>query len=130
MMLNDFEGFTIWSEDYKELAKWYQEKFDLKKVDEINLPNDQAIAFEINPESKMYLWIGYHSKVHGGNKDKYRLMISYWVDDVHKAYEKLRKRGVKFIANPHAAPTGDLNVATAIDPEDNMIQLYSLQYRY
>ena len=52
-------------------------------------------------------------------------MISYYVDDAYSAYEVLSKKGVEFIATPKASPDGGLNVATAIDPEGNLIQLFS-----
>ncbi len=124
-ILKKFEGFTIWSENYKELAKWYMEKFELKQTLELNQPEDMTVALEIEPGSDLMLWIGYHSEVKGKSKDTYRIMISYIVDDVYSAYEILSGRGVEFIAKPRLTPTGDLNVATAVDPEGNLIQLFS-----
>lgn len=124
-ILKKFEGFTLWSEDYKKLAQWYEEKFGLKRMFELDMPDDQAIAFEIEEGSEMYLWIGYHSEVQGESKDPYRSMISYIVDDVQAAFDTLKSRGVEFIAEPHASPDGSLNVATAVDPERNLIQLFS-----
>ncbi|MEP7103869.1 MAG: VOC family protein [Candidatus Dojkabacteria bacterium] len=124
-MLKKFEGFTIWSEDYKSLANWYKEKFNLKQVLEVDIPEDKAIAFEIDPSNDMYLWIGYHSEVKGKTKEPYRLMISYFVDDVDKIYETLKERGVEFIAEPHDSPTGDLRVLTAKDLDGNIIQMFS-----
>ena len=128
-ILKKFEGFTIWSENYKELAKWYEEKFELKRALELNMPEDVTIAFEIEPGNDMMLWIGQHSEVHGKNKDTNRQMISYFVDDVYKDYEILNSRGVEFILKPKASPDGSLNVATAIDPEGNLIQLFSKPFQ-
>lgn len=124
-MLRRFEGFTIWSEDYKKLAKWYENKFKLKRKLEIDVPEDKAIAFEIDPANDMYLWIGYHSEVKGSNKDPYRLMISYIVDDVDQVYDAIKDNDVEIIAKPHISPDGTLNVLTLMDPEKNLIQLFS-----
>lgn len=124
-ILKRFEGFTLWSEDYLKLAKWYEEKFELKRALEIDVPQDKAIAFEIDPSNDIYLWVGYHSEVHGKSKDTYRIMISYVVDDATKTYETLSDREVEFVAGPHLSPDGTLNVATAIDIDGNLIQLFS-----
>lgn len=154
-LLNSFEGFTIWSDNYKELAKWYEETFELKRMLELNQPGDYAIAFEINPSSVstrpllpkgegipsplgevaeeqsdeagegMMLWIGFHSEVHGKSKDPFRQMISYWVDDVYKVAEKLKEKDVEIIGGPALSPTGDLHFLTARDPELNLIQMFS-----
>jgi predicted enzyme related to lactoylglutathione lyase len=124
-VLRSFEGFTIWSGDYKQLARWYKTELGLKIVEEVDIPEDKAIAFEIDPANEMYLWIGYHSKVKGVNKDPYRQMISFFVDDVFGVYKQLVEKDVKVIAKPHPSPTGELNVLTIMDPEDNLIQLFS-----
>lgn len=124
-LLQKFEGFTIWSEEYKKLAQWYKETLGLIIVEEINIPNDKAIAFEIDPTNEMYLWIGYHNKVNGKNKDPYRLMVSFYVKDVSSVYKKLVEKDVKIVAKPHISSAGELNVLTIMDPEDNLIQLFS-----
>ena len=124
-ILKQFEGFTIWSDNYKELSNWYEEKFELTRKFEIDVPEDKVVAFEIEPGNEMMLWIGFHSEVYGKSKETYRIMISYYVEDVNKDYEILKSRGVEFIAEPHISPDGTLNVMTAVDPEGNIIQLFS-----
>jgi len=124
-ILQKFEGFTIWSDNYLELAKWYEETFELKRMHEINVPDDQAVAFEIEPGNEMMLWIGKHSEVEGKSKDSYRLMISYIVQSADEVYEKLKLKKTKVIAEPHNSPDNTLRVLTLMDPEDNLIQLFS-----
>ena len=124
-LIKSFEGFTIWSGDYLNLAKWYQETFELKKINEINLPNDKAIAFEITAGSEMMLWIGSHSEVSGKSKDPYRQMISYWVEDVYTLSNILKNKNVEIINGPDKSPDGELNFLTARDPELNLIQMFS-----
>ncbi len=47
------------------------------------------------------------------------------MESVAALYKKLIKKGVEFIAKPTLSPTKDYYVATAIDPEDNVIQFFS-----
>lgn len=124
-ILKKFEGFTIWSESYKELADWYEEKFELKRALELSQPGDYTIAFEIEEGNEMMLWIGEHSKVKSKSKDPFRQMISYWVEDVYQISEILKQRQVEIIAGPSLSPTGDLHFLTARDPELNLIQMFS-----
>lgn len=125
-MLKKFEGVTLWSGDYKKLAQWYMDTFDLKIAQEIDIPEDKAIALSMEDGGELYLWIGFHDKVEGENKDPYRIMISYYVDDVDKVYEVLKGKGAEIVAEPHMSPTGDLKVLTAMDPDRNLIQMFEV----
>ncbi len=122
MLVNKISSVCIWSADYKKLARWYQDVFELEVDSEITLPDDTGVTFMIEG---VYFWIGYHDKVKGKNKDKYRIMVGFDVESVAALYKKLIKKGVEFIAKPTLSPTKDYYVATAIDPEDNVIQFFS-----
>lgn len=119
-MFKKFSDVIIWSQDYKKLAKWYQEKLGLKKIGEVDHPEDMCIGFQIGD---VELWVGYHNKVKGKNKDKYRIMQNLAVDSVTATYGKLSKRGVKFLAKPFKAPTFDKYFATFEDLDGNILQL-------
>jgi hypothetical protein len=123
--LKSFEGFTIWSGDYKRLASWYEETFELKRKLELDMPGDYAIAFEIEEGSEMMLWIGSHSEVKGKSKDPFRQMISYWVKDVYELADTLKNKNVEIINGPAKSPDGELNFLTARDPELNLVQMFS-----
>lgn len=114
----------IWSENWRELAKWYQEMFELETLNELDLPDDTGITFKVGNGDVM-LWVGYHNQVTGNTKEPYRIMIGLEVEDVYKAYEELSAKGVTFIATPRLSPTENYHVATAQDPEGNIIQLFS-----
>lgn len=60
--INRLEGVTIQSENYKELAAWYQDILSMKVVHELDMPLDQAIALELKADDpdEVYLWIGFH----------------------------------------------------------------------
>lgn len=119
-MFKNVSDIIIWSKDYKKLAKWYQEKLGIEKIGEVNHPQDKAIGFRIGT---VELWIGFHDKVKGKNKDKYRIMHNFTVDSVSVSYENLSKKGIKFIAKPFKAPTFDKYFATFEDLDGNILQL-------
>jgi len=122
MLLKSLESICIWSESYKELAKWYQEMFELEVDTNLELPDDTGIGFMLEG---VYLWIGYHDKVVGKSKDRYRIMPGFKVDSVTEIYNKLSEKGVEFIRKPSLSPTHDYYAATAVDPDENIIQFFS-----
>ena len=119
-MFKNISDVIIWSQDYKKLAKWYEEKLELKKIGEVNHPQDMCIGYRVG---EVELWIGFHDKVKGKNKEKYRIMHNLAVDSVSKAYELLRNKSVKFIAKPFKAPTFDKYFATFKDLDGKIMQL-------
>lgn len=123
MNVDKFDSVMIWSENWRELANWYMDTFHFEKGDEVNLFNDTGMTLKVGKE-EVILWIGYHDKVTGKNKDPFRIMIGFHVDDVYQSYEELSAKGVEFISKPQVSPTKDYDVATAVDPEGNVIQLF------
>lgn len=119
-MLNDISAVLIWSDDYRKLADWYQQKLGLVPKEELTHPKDTGVIFRVG---NVNLWIGQHSKVKGKNKDIHRHMFNFVVDSVTKSYEELKKRGVKFLAKPFKAPTFDKYFATFYDLDNNLVQL-------
>jgi len=115
--------FFIWSEKPFELAKWYEEMLGLKRDFELNLPDDTGVSLSA-PQGGL-IWIGYHDKVKGKNKDPYRFMVSFVVDSVKEVYEEMKKNKVKFVAKPFLTPTKDKYCATFMDPEGNVMQIFS-----
>ena len=121
-MFHKISTIIIWSGNWKPLAAWYQNVFNLKPIEEINHPKDTGILFEF-PDGMPWLWVGKHSEIHGKNKDHLRIMFNVNVDSVAEAYTYLRKKGVKFIAKPFHAPTMEKWFATFSDPDGNTVQI-------
>lgn len=119
-MMKDISSFIIWSQDYKRLADWYIEKLNLTIVRELSHPQDTAVQFKLGNAK---FWIGQHSQVKGKNNDSHRFMVNFVVDSVEETYEKLQKKGVKFLAKPFKAPTLDKYFATFYDLDDNILQI-------
>lgn len=119
-MFKRISTVLIWSEDYKALADWYQDKLGLKAAKELNHPQDTGVLFQIGDTQ---LWIGWHSEVKGKNKDGVRHMFNLDADSVEEAYNYLKEKGVEFIAAPFKAPTMDFYFATFVDLDNNIVQL-------
>lgn len=119
-MIKNISTILIWSEDFRALADWYQEMFDLEVINELDHPQDTGVLFQAGD---ITFWIGQHSQVHGKNQDIHRHMFNFRVDSVHEAYEKLQAKGVTFLAKPFKAPTMEKYFATMYDLDDNLIQL-------
>lgn len=112
----------LWSENYKELAAWYQDVLKLPFKLKSELPEDSFVAFDFGDS---WFWIGQHDKVHGLNKDPYRIMVEFYVESVDEAYEELQAKGVEFIAAPFKDPTStDSYCMTFKDPDGNILQMY------
>lgn len=119
---NNAISVGVWSEDYKRLAKWYQDVLGFRVKESAELPNDSYIAFDFGGEN--WFWVGKHSKVKGKAKDPYRIMIEFYVESVMNTFNELRDK-VNIIAEPFAEPTGTGNwCMTIADLEGNILQFY------
>jgi len=122
MQYKKISTILIWSENWKQLADWYQTTLSLKVVEEINHPQDTGRLFEF-PEDGTWLWVGQHSEVKGQSKDPCRIMFNINVDSVQQAYDELVSKGIKFVASPFKAPTFDAWFTTFSDLDGNLVQL-------
>lgn len=112
----------VWSSNHEKLAKWYQDVLGLPFKERSDLREDSYIAFDFGEN---WFWIGKHDKVKGKNKDKYRIMIEFYVESISEAFEELKKHKVKFIAKPFPDPMGGTGwCMTFTDPENNILQMY------
>src|SRR5437868_3132261 len=111
-MFKTISGVLIWSEDFRKLSEWYKEVLKLEVINELHHPQDTGVLFRVG---NVNLWIGQHSQVHGKNKDIHRHMFNLTVDSVTTSYERLKSKGVIFLAEPFKAPTFDKYFATFYD---------------
>ncbi|MCL4360311.1 VOC family protein [Patescibacteria group bacterium] len=121
MLKNTNLSVCIWSDNYKALAGWYRDTLDLPVREELTLPSDTGIDFDFGGN---YFSVGRHDKVHGKNKDPYRIMIGFEVESVAKTYAELQKKGVTVIAAPFEGPPGGFWCMTIADPEGNILQFF------
>jgi uncharacterized glyoxalase superfamily protein PhnB len=112
----------VWSENWKQLADWYQDKFGFEVETRLDHPKDTGVRFKL-PEGETKLWIGQHSEVKGKNENPHRIMFNIEVDSVQQTYQALKAKGVNFFAAPFKAPTFDKYFATLEDLDGNFIQI-------
>ena len=114
-MIQGVVGVIIWTEHLDELLVFYQDTLGLT-------------PHSVRPDFVSFIWgdvrlgIGRHSEIKGVTKDPYRVMVNLGVDNIHKAYDALRAKGVSFIRPPEQEHWGGW-VATFSDPDGNTIQL-------
>lgn len=126
-MFQKISTILLWSEDYKRLAAWYQDVFNVRVIEQLDHPKDTGILMEFPDGHGPWLWAGRHSAIQGTNKDPLRIMFNVSVDSVSEAYAYLKGKGVTFIAEPFKAPTFDKWFATFSDPDGNTIQIIGKQ---
>ena len=114
-MIEGIVGVIIWTEDLEALASFYRGTLGLK-------------PHSVRPDFVWFRWgdvrlgIGTHSEIRGKTKEPLRVMVNLGVDDIHKEYQALSARGVRFIRGPEREHWGGW-VSTFSDPDRNTIQL-------
>lgn len=117
----------IWSKNPDKLKKFYEDVLELEQVLKIDIPDDYGYAFKIG-ETDLLLFIGKHSEVSEKNKDTFRHMFNFYVDDVQGWYEKIKDLNeVTIIQEPMITPptrSAEVKkyVCTFLDPEGNCFQ--------
>ncbi len=122
MKVKTLDSVCVWSENPDKLADFYERTIGLPIDKRLNLPKDTGVQFKVGD---FYFFVGYHDKIKGKAKDPYRIMVGFGVDSVEETYKELLKKGVEFILKPSPSPDGTFFVATAVDPEGNIIQFFS-----
>lgn len=122
------DSFMIWSGNWKDLANWYEEIFDIELEAEVNLPNDTGKNFKYG--DGQHLWIGYHSEVKGKSKDPFRIMPGFVVENMQDAFEVMKQRNVKIIQEPLLSPTKDYLAMTISDPDGNTVQIFDYDIKH
>lgn len=122
MKIISLSSVCLWSEDPKRLVDFYRDILNLPFDKELALPDDTGTQFKIGD---VFFFVGFHDQIHGPAKDPYRVMVGFDVDSVQEAYNELSPKGVEFIQKPSPSPDKTFYVATALDPEGNIIQFYS-----
>ena len=117
-MINGLIGVIIWTEDLDRLLPFYRDTLGLE-------PHSVRPDFVSFKWGGIRLGIGGHSHVEGETKERYRVMVNLGVDDIHREYEILLARGVRFVRPPEQEHWGGW-VSTFSDPDGNTLQLMQL----
>ena len=118
MAIQGVVGVIIWTEDLDKLLAFYRDTLGLT-------PHSVRSDFVSFKWGGVRLGIGVHSEVKGPTREPNRIMVNLGVDDIHKVYDKLTSRGVRFVRVPEKENWGGW-VGTFSDPDGNTVQLMQL----
>ncbi len=116
-MITGLGGSTIWTSDINNLLPFYRDVVGLTP----GVSNEEFVVFgdQISPA----LAVGQHSEVRGRASDPYRHMVGLISTDIQGDTARLKAAGVEFVEEPNDQG-GGFFLATFVDPEGNLIQLY------
>ena len=126
-----FSNVRLLVKDYKKCFKFYTEKLGLELAwgDEEGCYASFKVAegiegFAIFVSDFMAPAVGNAEKTQpSGYREK--LMVSFEVEDVDKAYQSFLEKGVGFINEPTDMPDWGMRVVHLRDPEENLIELFT-----
>jgi predicted enzyme related to lactoylglutathione lyase len=115
----DFNSVLIGSADPQKLTEFYTEI--------IGKPAFEDGGFTGFQVGSGWLMIGPHSDVKGGNKEPGRIILNFETPDVKGEFKRIKDLGTKVQAEPYnpSGNTGDMLLATFVDPDGNYFQLAS-----
>lgn len=124
--------------DFKESLRFYHEQLGLEIVQDLQIPDAVARGAGLAPR-------GFRQVRLRAGKTLIKLMdiatppprrsgdfaagvrwLTFFVDDLRKTVERLKSDGVKFLADPVAAPDA-AGVVCAVDPDGVLIELVQLK---
>lgn len=118
-MITGLGGSTIWSSDINNLLPFYRDVVGLK-------PGTGTEGFVVfGDQTAPALALGTHSEVRGRASDPYRHIVGLITTDIQGDSARLKGAGVEFIEDPNDQG-GGFFLATFVDPEGNLIQLYQM----
>ncbi|OGM21695.1 hypothetical protein A2714_05350 [Candidatus Woesebacteria bacterium RIFCSPHIGHO2_01_FULL_38_9] len=125
-MIRGLDSITLFSGNAKKLAEFYEKKVGLKNtgVYEMGDKGEEAYMYEFKKGSGFSILD--NSKVKGKNKNPERFLFNLEVDDIKKEVPRLKKAGVKVVAEIyHVEGYGWL--ATFEDLDGNYFQLVQVR---
>jgi len=120
---------SIFSDNPDRLKEFYTNVLMFKETVKVDRPEEYGYGIEVAKGYK--IWIAKHSKVKGKSNDKFRIMLSFYVDDIKGFFDKVIKESkVKIIESPILACVGikgeERIICSFLDPDSNLIQMVQL----
>ena len=126
-MLNDIFAVEVIVRNLSKSIKWYKEKLGAKLVS--NYGKWKCVDLKVG-KSKVVLELGQPIKALGSfeYKNEKKMIgkptgIIFLTNDIDSTYQKLKKRGVKFVMSPKKQRFGD-KVAIFADPDGNQFKIF------
>ena len=113
-------GVLIWTEPerFPAMARFYRDQLGLT-------PRSDKPDFINFDWSGVRLSVSVHDRVRGETRDPFRIMVNLGVDDLGAMHARLAAAGVVFTRPPEREDWGG-TVATLVDPDGNLVQLFQL----
>ena len=113
-------GVLIWTEAtrFPAMARFYRDTLGLAP----RSAKDDFINFDWGGQR---LSVSVHDRVRGSAADPLRIMLNLVVDDIQAVHARLTAAGVTFTRPPEREDWGG-QVATFLDPDGNLLQLFQL----
>jgi predicted enzyme related to lactoylglutathione lyase len=120
---------ALFSNDPDRLADFYIRVLAFIQTVKVDRPGEYGFGIEAAPGYK--LWIAKHSEINGLSKEPFRVMLSFYVDDIEKYFERVVKTESSTIIE---APTltcqgisGEERIVGAfLDPDGNCVQMMQM----
>ncbi|KKQ42534.1 MAG: hypothetical protein US60_C0016G0012 [Microgenomates group bacterium GW2011_GWC1_37_8] len=125
-MIRKLESVLLFSENAKNLAKFYREKVGLKPTGEFEMGEKKEEVYIYEWKGGSALSILDHSKVKGKNKFPQRFIINLEVDKIDSEIKKLKDAKVKLVQDKYHIE-GYGWVATFEDLDGNYFQLVQVR---
>lgn len=125
-MIRGIEGLTLFSQDAKRLAEFYQEKVGLTLTLEAETGEKGGGLYGFEMEEGSGLYIVSHSGVKGKSKEPDRIIFNLGVDEIEGAVRRLDGLGVRKIQDTYHME-GYGYIATFEDLDGNYFQLVQVQ---
>ncbi|ACL16455.1 VOC family protein [Methanosphaerula palustris] len=124
---------SVYVNNQAEALKFYTEILGFEKMADIIADNYRWLTV-VSPEDRdgtqLVLEPNENPAAKAYQEDLFRQNIpaaSFFVDDIQKEYERLKKRGVKFTLEPTELPGTPSTIAILDDTCGNLIQITHLQ---
>lgn len=124
-MIRGVDSILISSENPKQLAEFYKDKVGLNQTDEFEYGEDGATGYMFDV-GKTGINILPHSDIKGKNPNPSRIMVNIEVYDCEAECERVKKAGVKVVADVYHVEGYGL-ICTFEDPDGNYFQLVQVR---
>lgn len=120
---------ALFTDKPDDLAAFYEEIMGFERVIKINKPDDYGYTLQVAPGYKM--WIGRHSEVSGINPEPFRVILSFYVDNIFPYFDKIRALPVHNIVQEptlscEGIPGEERYVGAFLDIAGNCVQLMQI----
>lgn len=125
-MIKGVESLVLFSENAKNLAKFYEEKIGLKLTLEAEAGEEGEELYGFEFDAGPGLYIMDHSEVKGKSSESKRIIFNLEVDNIEEMAKQLKEKGVNVVQEVYHMQSYGL-IATFEDIDGNYFQLVQVR---